>query len=106
MPLRSQGHTPWIWGRASGAPVGLVPWMRASSRVEAGTSRFLSISDSDHSVRAELGKESQASSWVEAWNSTCLSSCSEGDRPLVKLHSKPAGLFPDDARGCQCHFMV
>ena len=45
-----------------GTPLGLVKWKRASSRVEAGTSGFLSINDSDHRVPAELGQESQASS--------------------------------------------
>ena len=58
---------------------------RASSRVEEGTSGFLSISDFDCRVYAELEQESQASSCVEAWNSACLSSCSWGDRPLVEL---------------------
>ena len=33
------------------------------------------------SVHAELGQESQASSCVEEFNSSCLSSCSRGDRP-------------------------
>ena len=44
-------------------------WKRASSPVEAGTSGFLSISDSDRRVLAELGQESQSSTWIEAWNS-------------------------------------
>ena len=34
-------------------------------RLEAGTSGFLSISDSDSRVPAELGQESQTSSCVE-----------------------------------------
>ena len=59
---------------------------RDSSQVEVGTSVFLSISDFDHKVSAELEKESQASPFVEEWNSACLSSCSLGDRPLVKLY--------------------
>ena len=66
---------------------------RASSRVEAGTSGFLSISDSDRRVPAEFGQESQASSCVEEWNSACLTSCSRGDRPLVELYVEPAGFF-------------
>ena len=53
---------------------------------------FLSISNSDHRVPAELGQESQASSCVEEWNSTFLSSCSRGDKPLVELSVEPAGL--------------
>ena len=42
---------------------------RASRRVEEGLSR----------------SENQVSSCVEEWNSTCLPSCSRGDRPLVEL---------------------
>ena len=38
---------------------------RASSRVEEGTSGFLSISDSVLRIPAELGQESQASYSVE-----------------------------------------
>src|SRR5574340_769900 len=51
-------------------------------------------SDSDRKVPADLGQESQASSWVEAWNSACLSRCSRGDRPLVERYLEPGGLFP------------
>ena len=45
-----------------GTPLGLAQRKRASPRGEAGTSGFLSVSDSDRSVPAELGHESQASS--------------------------------------------
>ena len=55
-----------------GTPLGLVQRKRASSRGEAGTSGFLSISDSDRRVRAELGQESQASSCLR--NGTPLAS--------------------------------
>ena len=78
-------------GGVSRDSTGLVHWKRASSPVEAGTSGFLSISDSDHRVLAELGQESQASSWVEAWNSACLSRCSRGERPFVELYLEPGG---------------
>ena len=63
---------------------------RASSRVEVGTLVFLSISDIGLGVPAELKQGSQASSSVEARNSTCLSSCSWGVRPLVDLYLEPA----------------
>ena len=43
-------------------PLGLTKWKRASSRLEAGTSGFLSISDSDRRIPAELGQESLSSS--------------------------------------------
>src|SRR5574340_705575 len=51
------------------------------------------ISDSDRRVRADWGQESQASSWVEAWNSACLSRCPWGERPLVELSLEPGGFF-------------
>ena len=41
----------------------------------------------------------------EEWNSACLSSCSWGFRPLVELCMEPSG-FPDNARGCQCPFVL
>ena len=63
----------------------MAQWKRASSRVEAGTSGFIYISDSDHTVPAELEQETQAFSCVEERNSTCLSSSSRDDRPLVNL---------------------
>ena len=63
---------------------------KASTRVEAGTSGFLSISDFDPRLSAELELESQASSCVEEWNSACLSSCSRGNRPLVELYLETA----------------
>ena len=81
-------------------------WKRASSPGEAGTSGFLSISDSDPRVLAELGQESHASSWVEAWDSACLSRCSRGERPLVRLYFEPGSFFPDDARASYCPFML
>ena len=42
-----------------GTPLGLAQWKRASPRGEAGTSGFLSVSDSDRRVSAQLGQESQ-----------------------------------------------
>ena len=56
---------------------------------QEGTSGFLSISDSDRRVTAELGQESQALSCVEECISACLSSCSRVDRPLVELYVDP-----------------
>ena len=34
-----------------------------------------------------------ASSWVEAWNSACLSRCPRGERPLVELYLEPGVFF-------------
>src|SRR5574337_846673 len=62
------------------------------------------ISDSDRRVPADWGQESQASSWVEAWNSACLSRCPRGERPLVALYLEP-GVFPTDARK-NCPFVL
>ena len=81
-------------------PLGLMKWKRASSRMEAGTSGFLSISDSDCRVPAEVGQEIQASSCLR--NGTPLAS------RVVQGFSGPLSscvwnlrVFPDDARGCQ-----
>ena len=63
------------------------------------------ISDSEHRVPADLGQESQAWSWVEAWNSASLWRCSRGERTLVELYLEP-GVFPDDARGSHCPFVL
>ena len=52
------------------------------------------ISDSDRRVPADWGQERQASSWVEAWNSACLSRCPRGERPLVELYLEP-GVFSE-----------
>ena len=86
--LRSQGN--WRWEGPLGTPLGLVQWKRASSRVEAGTSGYFSISDFDLRVPAMLEQDSQDSSYFGEWNSVCLSSCSRGDRPLVELYLEPA----------------
>ena len=59
--------------------------------MEAGNSGVLSISDLGRRVPAEYGQESHASSSVEEFNSSCLSSCSRGDRPLVKLYLELVG---------------
>ena len=95
-----------------GTPLGLAQRKRASPRGEAGTSGFLSVSDSDRRVPAELGQESQASSCLrkgtplasrvaqgfsglllsEEGNPAGLSSCSGGLRTLVELCVEPAGV--------------
>src|SRR5574341_554330 len=62
------------------------------------------ISDSDRRVPADWGQESQASSWVEARISACLSRCPRGERPLVELYLEP-GVFPNDARR-NCPFVL
>ena len=88
-----------------GTPLGLSQWKRASCRVEAGTSGFLSNSDSDRSVPAELGQESQAMYFLR--NGTPLAS------RVVHGVSGPLSncmwnlpVFTDDARGWQCPFVL
>ena len=80
-------------------------WKWASSSVEAGSSGFLSISDSDRRVTAELGQESQASFCVEEWNSACLLSCSWVTGHLSSCVWNLL-VFPDNAWVCQCPFVL
>ena len=94
--LRSQGN--WRLEGTLGTPVGLVHWKRTSSPVEAGTSGFLSISDSVRRIPADMGQEGQAWSWVEVWNTSCLSRCSRGERLLVELYLEP-GVFSRRCKG-------
>ena len=83
-----------------GTPLGMAQWKRASPRGEAGTSGFLSVSDSDRRVTAELGQESQATSFLR--NGTPLAS-RVGHRVSGPLSTCVWNLqvFPDDAWGCQ-----
>ena len=83
-----------------GTPLGLSQWKRASSRVKAGTSGFLSNSDSDRSVPADLGQESQAMPFLR--NGTPLASrvVHGVSGPLSNCVSN-LQVFPDDAWGCQ-----
>ena len=60
VPLRGEGCC--VFGRASRDSAGFGAMEEASSRGEAGTSGFLSVSDSDCTVPAVLGQESHASS--------------------------------------------
>ena len=72
---------------------------RASSQVEVGTSGFLFIFDHDFGFSSELEPGTQSLSCVEAWNSACLSSCSCGVMPLVKLYLEPAAFSGGCNRG-------
>ena len=64
-----------------GTPLGLSQWKRGSSRGEAGTSDFLSVLDSDIRVPAELGQESQATSFLR--NGTPLASPEAPEQGVV-----------------------
>ena len=63
----------WTWEEPLRAPLGLVQWKRASSRIEAGTLGFLSCSDIGFRLCMPFQTGSQVSTCVEAWNSAFLS---------------------------------
>ena len=96
MPLTSQGYC------AVGRGLSGLHWVRCNGRgphLEWRQETHVSSpdfpwarSDSDRSFAAEFEQESQASSCVEEWNSTGLSSCSPDNRPLVELCVEPAVL--------------
>ena len=68
--------------------------------MEAGTSAFLYNSDSDLSVPAELGQESQAMSFLR--NGTPLASrVVHGVSGALSNCVWNLQVFPDDAWGCQ-----
>ena len=68
-----------------GIPLQSVPRPRSSSGVEARTSGFLSRADIDLGVSLGCPQSSQASSHVEPWNSTLLSSRKRSVRLPVRL---------------------
>ena len=84
-----------------GTPLGLAQRERASSRGEARTSGFLSVSDSDRRVPAELGQQSQASSCLRK-GTPLASRVVQGDTGTSSSCVWNPRVFPDDARGCQC----
>ena len=83
----------------------MAQWNRASSRGEAGTSGFLHVSDSDRRVPAELGQESQASSRLRK-GAPLASRVVQGGSGLSSSCVWNLRVFPDDARGCQCPFVL
>ena len=79
---------------------------RTSSRVVAGTSGFLSISDIDLGVSVNVEQGRQSWSCVEAWNSACLSSCEWGVRPLVELDLESVAFSRGCNQGVSAHSCV
>ena len=75
------------------------------SRGEAGTSGFLSVSDSDCRVPAQLGQESQASSCLRKGTLLASRVVQGATGPASSCVWNPR-VFPDDARGCQCHLSL
>ena len=86
-----------------GTKLGLAHWKRASSRGEAGTSGFLSVTDSNFRVPAELGQESQASSCLRKGTPLASRVVQRATGPSSSCVWNPR-VFPDDAQGCQCRF--
>ena len=94
------------WEGLLGSPMDLMQWKRkrASSPVEAGTSGFLSISDSDLRVPAELGQESQ--DFLGSRHGTPLaSSVVLGVTGNLSSCIWNLWVFLDDAWRCQCPFV-
>src|SRR5574341_885705 len=95
--LRSQGN--WRWGGGTSRDSTGFGALEEGLISSGGRNlRLPLISDSDSRVPADWGQESQASSWVEAWNSACLSRCPRGERPLVELYLEP-GVFSERCTG-------
>ena len=92
-------------GGAPRAPLGLAHRKRASPRGEAGTSGFLSVSDSDRRVPAELGQESQASSCLRKGTPLAARVAQGVSGPSSSCVWNPR-VFADDARGWQCPFVL
>ena len=86
-------------------PLGLAQWKRASSPGKAGTSGFLSVSDSNRRVPAELGQESQESSCLRKGTPLASRVAQGVSVPSWSCVWKPR-VFPDDARECQCPFVL
>ena len=98
VPLRGEGSCGG--GGAPGTPLGLAQRKRASPRGEAGTSGFLSVSDSDRRVPAELGQESQASSCLRKGTPLACRVARGVSGPSSSCVWNPR-VFADDAWGCQ-----
>ena len=81
------------FGGPLGTPLGSMQWKRDSSRVEAGTSGFLSCSDMGLGLCMPFQTGSQVSKCVEAWNSAFLSSCQRGFRLPGELILGPGTFF-------------
>ena len=64
-----------------GTPLGLAQRKRASPRGEAGTSGFITVSDSARRVPAELGQESHLPDWASLELSPSVESCGCGLGP-------------------------
>ena len=98
VPVTSGGFSWWLWkpgkrevGGASRDSTGFGALEEGLISCRGRNLRVPLHFRLDPRVPVELGPESQASSWVESWNSTCLSRCSRGDRPLVELYLEPGG---------------
>ena len=73
--------------------------------MQAGSSRFVYISDSDPTVPAELGQESQASSCLRKGTPLASRGAQGVSGPSSCCVCNPR-VFPDDAQGSQCPFVL
>ena len=80
-----------------GTPLGLAQRKRSSSGLDARTSGFLSVLDSDCRVPAELGQESQASSCLRKGTPLASRVVQGATGPSSSCVWNPR-VFPDDAR--------
>ena len=101
VPLRGEGSC--RGGGASRDSAGSGATKEGLTRGEAGSPGFLSVSDSDRRVPAELGQESQASSCLRKGTPLASRVVQRSTGPSSSCVWNPR-LFPDDARGCQCRF--
>ena len=83
-----------------GTPLGLAQWKRASSRGEAGTSGFLSVSDAERRVPAEFVQESQAPSCLRK-GTPLASRVAQGVSGPLSSYVWNLRAFQDDKWGCQ-----
>ena len=107
----STGVVRGTWGllsshcRANRPHLGLCPETPCSSPVVTGTSGFLFISDTNLRVSAELKNGSQASSCVEARNSTC-SRIVRGVSGHIRFEFRTCSSLRRMQSGCQCLFVL
>ena len=103
VPLRGQGYCGV--GGASQDSTGFGEMVEGLISSGGRSLRLLSISDSDRRVPEELGQESQASSCLRKGTPLASLVAQGVSGPSSSCVWNPR-VFPDDARGCQCPFVL
>jgi len=103
VPLRGQGYCGV--GGASRDSTGFGETVEGLISSGGRNLRLLSISDSDRRVPAGLGQESQASSCLRK-GTPLASRVAQGVSGPLSRCVWNLRVFPDDARGCQCPFVL